>query len=397
MKKILRWILISIIIFTLLAGVIVFFKWDSINRLLAVNSLFSEEKIVGNFNSMEDLFFHTYMDVPNDIPDLPANETLSQSIYASELSADIEKWVGQRNVMGIVVLKDGEVIMEDEFQDDAYIDNLRISWSVAKSFLSALVGIILEEGDIDSLDEPVTKYAPTLVGTAYDGATIRNVLNMASGVHFNENYADFNSDINRMGRVLALGGSMDEFAAGITERAREPGTQMQYVSIDTHVISMVIRGATGRTIPELMEEKLLGPLGLEADPYYVIDGYGVAFVLGGLNLRTVDYARFGQLFLQNGYANGKQIIPASWIETSTEPSAPTVSGYTQYGYQWWIEPDAPEGEYYARGIYGQYIYINHNTNVVIAINSADRAFQTPGAHRQNIEMFRAISGYLADQ
>src|SRR5699024_857552 len=153
---------------------------------------------------------------------------------------------------------------------------------------------------IEDIDEPVTKYVPALVGTAYDGATIRNVLQMASGVRFNEDYLDYDSDINRMGRVLALGGSMDEFAAGLTARERPPGQAWQYVSIDTHVIGMVVRGATGRSVIDLMAEKLVQPMGLEAAPFYVTDGYGTAFVLGGLNMPTRDYARFGQMFLQNG-------------------------------------------------------------------------------------------------
>ncbi len=145
---------------------------------------------------------------------------------------------------------------------------------------------------------------------------------MASGVAFNEDYLDFWSDINRMGRVLALGGSMDGFAAGQTGRRGPPGTAWEYVSIDTHVIGMVIRGATGRSIPDLMQERLFVPLGLDADPYYVTDGNDVAFVLGGLNMTTRDYARLGQLVEQNGEWQGRQVIPADWLAESTARSAP---------------------------------------------------------------------------
>ena len=100
-----------------------------------------------------------------------------------------------------------------------------ISWSVAKSFLSALFGVLQAEGAFGSLDDQVTQYAPALKGSAYDGASIRDVLTMSSGVGFNEDYLDFNSDINKMGRVLALGGSMDDFAAGLKIRAADPGTR----------------------------------------------------------------------------------------------------------------------------------------------------------------------------
>jgi CubicO group peptidase (beta-lactamase class C family) len=214
---------------------------------------------------------------------------------------------------------------------------------------------------------------------------------MSSGVQFNEDYFDFWSDINKMGRVLALGQSMDGFAAGITATQSTPGERWQYVSIDTHVLSMVIRGATGRSIPDLMSEKIIQPLGLEADPYYLTDGYGVAFVLGGLNLRTRDYARFGQMILQNGEWDGQQIVPADWIAASTIRSAPTRPGARGYGYQWWMPSDGRDGEFFGHGVYGQYIYIDRATGTVIAANSADRGFRQPGVQEGNIEMFRKIA------
>jgi CubicO group peptidase (beta-lactamase class C family) len=254
-----------------------------------------------------------------------------------------------------------------------------------------LLGIIVDEGLIASIDDPVVTYAPDLAESGYATATIRNVLNMSSGVQFNEDYFDFWSDINKMGRVLALGQSMDGFAAGITATQSTPGERWQYVSIDTHVLSMVIRGATGRSIPDLMSEKIIQPLGLEADPYYLTDGYGVAFVLGGLNLRTRDYARFGQMILQNGEWDGQQIVPADWIAASTIRSAPTRPGARGYGYQWWMPSDGRDGEFFGHGVYGQYIYIDRATGTVIAANSADRGFRQPGVQEGNIEMFRKIA------
>mgnify|MGYP001627925818 CR=1 FL=1 len=240
----------------------------------------------------------------------------------------------------------------------------------------------------------MTEYAPQLAGSAYEGATIRNVLQMTSGVEFDEDYLDYDSDINRMGRVLALGGTMDGFAAGLTARAAQPGERWKYVSIDTHVIGMVVRGATGRSIPDLMAEKVIAPLGLEAAPYYVSDGEGVAFVLGGLNMRTRDYARFGLMFEQMGAYRGRQVVPADWVAASTRASAPTEPGKMGYGYQWWMPVDAPEGVFMARGIYGQYIYIDQVRNVVIVVTAADRQFRDPGAHAENVGMIRRIAEAL---
>jgi hypothetical protein len=301
-----------------------------------------------------------------------------------------EQWVTDRAVTALIVLKDGQMRHESYYLGTGPEDR-RISWSVAKSFLSALFGVVLQDGAIASIDDPVVKYAPSLIGSAYQNATIKHVLQMSSGVTFDEDYLDFWSDINKMGRVIALGQSMDGFTEGLTDTHADPGSEWQYVSIDTHVIGMVIRGATGRRIADLMQEKILDHMGFEADPYYVSDGYETAFVLGGLNLRTRDYARFGQMVMQDGQWQGKQVVPAEWLRASTVPSANTKPGERQYGFQWWMAPDAPDGEFFARGIYGQYIYFDRARGVVIATNGADRGFRNAGAHDSNIAMFRKLA------
>ncbi|MCF6303199.1 MAG: beta-lactamase family protein, partial [Devosiaceae bacterium] len=254
------------------------------------------------------------------------------------------------------------------------------------------------EGKIASLDDPGTKYGPALSGSAYEGVLIRNVLNMASGVQFDEDYLDFDADINKMGRVLALGGSMDEFATRIKNTIAPPGTRHQYVSIDTHVLSMVLRAATGKSLHQLFEENLWAKLNPQADAYYITDGYGVAFALGGLNITTRDYARFGLLFANEGKWRSEQVIPAEWVRASTVSSAPPPANEgTQfgYGYQWWI-PTGSTTEFFAVGIYGQYIYVNLAQDVVIVKTSANRKFREPGQSgngikRETIELFRALA------
>lgn len=362
-------------------------KQQEIKRLLVVNSLFDPDKIVGNFSSMGSAFLTSELPKGSGAPSAFADGP------AAELPEGYDDWIKARSVTSILVLKGGALRHEAHYLGTAPADR-RISWSVAKSYLSALFGVLLSEGAIASIDDPVVTYVPELADSAYKDATIRNVLNMASGVEFNEDYFDFNSDINRMGRVLALGRKMDDFAASITKSHAAPGSDWQYVSIDTHVIGMVIRGATGRPIAELLNEKILQPLRLEDDGYYVTDGVGVAFVLGGLNFTTRDFARFGVMIEQDGLYGEQQVVPADWVQASTTPSAPTAPGASQYGYQWWIEADAPAGEFFARGVYGQYIYIDQARDVVIAATGADRGFRDDGAHRSNIEMFRAIAENL---
>ena len=368
----------------LLVAALALWKREEIARLMAVNSLFAEDRIVQNFSHMDRLFLTRPLsrgDGP--VSPLPMGPE-------AVLPTEVAEWITARDVTALVVLKNGQVVHESYYLGTGPED-LRISWSVAKSFLSALFGIVLAEGHIDSLDDPVTKYVPELAGTAYDGATVRHILTMSSGVAFNEDYLDFWSDINRMGRVLALGQSMDGFAASLKDRAAEPGSDWRYVSIDTHVLGMIIRGATGEDIPELLERHILAPLGVEVAPYYLTDGYGVSFVLGGLNMTTRDYARFGQMIAQGGMWQGRQIVPRDWVEASTVPSAPGGAGY---GYQWWIADGAAPGAVNAQGIYGQYIWIDRARNIVIAVNAADRGFEDAGLAEGNIAMFRRIADAL---
>ncbi len=387
MRTVFKWALRIILALVLAAVVIGLWKREEIQRLMAVNSLFSEDKIVHNFSHMDQAFLTT---------DLPRGDGPTWELpYGAgfDLPSDTDTWIEERSVTSLLVMQDGEIRFEEYYLGTAPEDR-RISWSVAKSYLSALLGILMDEGAIGSLDDPVVQHAPELQGSAYETTTIRNVLNMTSGVRFDEDYLDYNSDINRMGRVVALGGELDDFAASLTESFTLPGETWQYVSIDTHVIGMVIRGATGRSVSELMTEKIVQPLGLERNGYYITDGAGVAFVLGGLNFTTRDFARFGQMILQNGTRDGHQLVPADWIAEATRASAPTKEGQTGYGYQWWIPIGAEEGEFLARGVYGQYIYFDQARDVLIVTTGADRQFRDPGVNTRNVEMFRTIARNL---
>jgi CubicO group peptidase (beta-lactamase class C family) len=377
------------VLLTLVVAVAVIGLWkrEEITRLMAVNSLFNEDKIVANFSSMDGAFL--------TVPVSRGSLATSALPYGPEtdLPPEVETWIKDRAVTSLLVMKDGEIVFENYYRGTG-ADDRRISWSIAKSYLSALFGVLIAEGTITSLDDPVTKYAPLLKGGAYDGATIRNVLQMSSGVTFDEDYLDYYSDIKRMGRVLALGGLMDEFAAGLTDTFQAPGAGWKYVSIDTHIIGMIVRGATGRGIANLLSEKIIAPLGQEHDAYYVTDGAGVAFVLGGLNLTTRDYARFGLMIAQNGRYGDVQVVPAEWVAASTVASAPTEPGKIGYGYQWWIPVGAGPGEFTGRGIYGQYLYIDQTKGVVIVTTAADLRFRNPGIDAANYDVFRRLADHV---
>lgn len=390
MRGILKWGLRILLALVLAAVVVGVWKREEISRLMAVNSLFDEAKIVDNFSNMDRAFLTAEVsrgDGP--VSPLPKGQEIAPP---QEFAA----WVEARDVTSLLVLKNGQIVFEDYYLGTGP-DDLRISWSIAKSYISALFGILVDEGAIASIDDPVTKYAPRLAGTAYDGASVRNVLNMASGVVFNEDYFDYNSDINRMGRVIAMGQALDDFTVELQDTFATPGAQWQYVSIDTHVIGMIIRGATGRSVADLLSEKIIQPLGTEKSAYYLTDGDGVAFVLGGLNITTRDYARFAQMILQDGAWQGQQIVPAAWLAASTVPSAPTEEGKIQYGYQWWIPADARPGEVLARGVYGQFLYLDRARETVVVVTAADHEFREKPVYDSMMDMFRTLADVAEGQ
>ena len=383
---------------------LVVLNWSSIKRLQTVNSLFDADKIVENFSNMDAAFLHRDLTIgepkpwPEDIQPLP------ETVMIAGGERNLAEAMEELDTTALVIIRDGKLIHESYYKGTGR-DDLRISWSVAKSFLSGLYGQAIKDGLMD-ISNPIETYLPQLKGTAYEGATVANILNMSSGVRFNEDYMDPKSDINDMGRVLGLGGSMDKYTEKLTERQYEPGTAWQYVSIDTHVAAMALREVTGKTLHQLWEETYGAHLGMGKNPFYLTDGKGVAFALGGLNLRTRDFAKFGQLFLQNGEWEGEQLIPAEWVKTSTVNHAPNVHPVrgSGYGYQWWVpmpQEGIGKGDYNAGGIYGQFIYVNPAANIVIAKNAVDREFTQPQSNGQhsvnmNIDIFRSLAEQYYD-
>ena len=374
-----------LVVVALLAGW-AFTLREEATRLLAVNSLFAEERIVDNFSNMNAMFLHA--PVRSEGVRLFAGEAVPLPERVGGI--DVETYLSGTATTSLLVLRDGRVVHE-VYRLGTSPSDRRISWSMAKSVLSLAVGVAVRDGLVD-LDRTVESYVPALAGSAYKGVTVRQALSMSSGVLFDEDYLDFWSDINRMGRTLALGGSMDAFAAARDERTREPGTVRQYNSIDTHVVAMVLRAATGRSLPDYLSEAVLQPAGVEDGGYYVTDGEGTAFALGGLNLTTRDYARIGLMVLRE---DGP--MPREWIAVSTSAVAPPPAepdGFG-YGYQWWM-PDGTRGVTLARGVYGQYLWIDRPRGVVIVKTSADRGFREPGASARDMEFLEALAASVSN-
>ncbi|MFT7282809.1 MAG: CubicO group peptidase (beta-lactamase class C family), partial [Cyclobacteriaceae bacterium] len=259
-------------------------------------------------------------------------------------------------------------------------------------------GIALSEGKIKNINQYAIEYLPELRGTGYDQVTIKNLLQMSSGVLFNEDYGDFNSDINRMGRFFALGMPMADFAASLTNE-KKPGTYNHYVSIDTQVLGMILVKATGQSITSYTKSRLWDPMGAENDAFWIVDNAGMEFALGGLNASLRDYARLGKLFLDSGRWNGQQLVPEEWVLVSTRPQDEHVQQRIEngvemdgYGYQWWI-PYGADDEYNALGVYDQFIYIDPDKDAVIVKLSSNHYFQEDYDHlykQLTIALFRDI-------
>jgi len=240
---------------------------------------------------------------------------------------------------------------------------------------------------------------PSLLGSAYDNVRIKDVLQMSSGAAWNENYNDPNSDVMRLARIMAIGGSMDEFVATL-KRGTEPGTLNHYNSTDTQALGMLLARATGQSVSEYLTEKIWHPLGMESDGYWLVDDYDVELAFGGLNATARDYAKLGELYRLGGQWNGQQVVSKEWIEDATKPDAPhLMPGNNEdyplgYGYQWWI-PESSEGEFSAIGVYNQFIYVNPVRNLVIVKLSAYSDYATSldeSAYREieTIAFFREI-------
>lgn len=373
-------------------------------RLQKVVRLFDEPYIADNFRSMDSILDSSMVQHGEKVWELERRESrLPETFEFGDETIDVEEYMAEVRTLGMIVLHEDEIVYEEYFEgsDDA---TKHISWSVAKSFTSAMVGIAVEEGYIDDITDPVTKYVPVLKNSGYDGVAIKDILQMSSGVRFNEDHADFDSDINRMGRMLAFDTPIDEFILSL-ENELEPGTVNHYVSMDTQVLGMLLTEAVGRSVTSYFEEKIWKPLGAESNAYWSVDSKGLELTFGFLNAVLRDYARFGLLYMHDGRRGDDQIVPVDWVKASTVADAPHLLPGTDrmdpegmgYGFQWWIPVDS-DGEFLAIGVYNQMIYVNTVKKVVIAKNGANHLYLEDDylSEPTHIEMFRAIAKHVAD-
>lgn len=267
----------------------------------------------------------------------------------------------------LLVMKDG-VIVSEIYRNNAAPDSRFIGWSMTKSITSVLIGCALEDGLIDSLDTPISTYLPELGGGGYENVSIRHVMQMRSGVDYEERYDFGNPGIAASNHISSLVQNNTRFAdvARTLERIHAPGEFFQYKTIDTALLGWLVERSTGMSVAAYTERCLWEPLGAEGDGYYIMDGapgVGREFSGAGFNATLRDYARFGQMALNGGVANGKRIVPEGWIIQSTRPSGGEEQARGGYGLQWWTMGDSEA--FAAIGLQGQYIYIDPTTATVV--------------------------------
>jgi CubicO group peptidase (beta-lactamase class C family) len=273
----------------------------------------------------------------------------------------------------MMIIKNGEVKFEN-YELGVEASTHWISFSVAKSFASTLVGAALQDGSIKSLDDQLTQYVPELKGSGYDGVSVRQLLQMSSSVRWDETYTDPKSDrrklldqqlTNTPGNVLAYMRTLP--------KAGPPGSIWNYNTGETIVVGSLLEAATKKPLAEYLSQKIWAPWGMESDGMWWLESPNGSGIAGSGLLSTMrDFARFGLFVLADGVIDGKRVVPAGWFAEATTPKM--IGGkLTDYGYFWWPIPKGDpihDGAYQGRGIFGQFIYINPRENLVIVVLSA---------------------------
>ncbi len=337
------------------------------------------------FRSMETYFPGQEVHESPDPRFLPQGDPLPASTQAA-----IRASMAENSIAGVIVLQDGKVRFED-YALGFGPEGRWTSFSVAKSFTSTLLGAAVKDGFIDSLDDPVSKYVPGLEGSAYDDVTVEQLATMTSGVEWNEDYTDPESDVAKMFNVTPAPGE-DQVVEYMKTLPREApaGEKWVYKTGETNLIGVLVENAVGETLAEYAKRKIVDPAGFAEPLFWQTDLSGRS--VGGccLSASLRDYARVGLFALEGG----EGVVPQGWFAEAGAPQVDFGNGYG-YGYQWWTYPGESFG---AQGIFGQSITLLPESNTVIAIvsNWPRATGQELSANRR--QLFEAIAEAVsADQ
>jgi CubicO group peptidase (beta-lactamase class C family) len=284
--------------------------------------------------------------------------------------ASYDDWAEASFTNAMLVLRDGEVVFED-YRNRMTPDTRHIAFSMTKTITAMLIGQAIERGEIGSLDDQVSQYVPELESSAYGQATPRNLMEMRSGADIEERY-DFGENPSLAAQIHETAiinneARFADFAVDIGSRA-EPGAEFNYATLDTAVLGWVLENATGQRTEDLMEQRIWQPIGAEYDAFFLADGpVGEGRALNGMGFNSTlrDFARLGQLMLDDGMAGDTRVLPEGWVAQMTamrplDPESPRPG----YGLQTWQLGNEP-GAFSAIGLAGQYIYVHPESRTVI--------------------------------
>ncbi len=300
-------------------------------------------------------------------------------------SMTVDEYCELMNVAGLLVIKDGAIIYERYGLGNSE-ESRWVSFSVSKSLVSLLFGAAIRDGYIESVGEPVAEYLPRLAGTPYEQTTIENLLHMASGVEWNEDYEDPESDISQATwETLPL-----YHYLRAKPRVAAPGEVFNYNTAETNLAGNLLRAAIGNNLSTYLHHKIWQPFGMEHDAWWPLTEEGGG-EFGGCCLAASlrDYGRIGLFALGGGkLPDGRAVLPVGWLDESTEPSK--AADY--YGYFWWLRES---GAFQAAGIFGQGIHIDPAENVVIAVQSAWSVASEQRRWAMQNAMFESIAAAIS--
>jgi len=356
--------------------------WSGFGVLENILNWTPEQQLRG-YRNMDKIHPTRPIPASNDPYPLPARPVaLSGLGYEVQGEAfDVDGFFEHNQVVGLLVIKGGEVVVERYARGNTPATKW-YSFSVAKSVVSMLIGAAVRDGYIQTLDAPVTDYLPILAGSAYEGVTIRDALQMASGVEWDEDYADPQSDVASTG-----GSALDRLRYLRNKpRAAAPGEVFNYNTGETNLLGAVLRAAIGNNLSSYLENKIWGPFGMEHDANWLLLAPGGA-EHGGCCLSATlrDYGRIGLFAMRDGrLRDGTSVLPDGWMAESTTPSAANP----RYGQLWWL---GGNGVYSAIGIYGQAIQIDPTRDLIIVTQSAWPRATGREFSRHRAALFQAIT------
>ncbi len=283
-----------------------------------------------------------------------------------KLPLDVKDYMAGQRSAALLVLHDGKLRLE-HYGLDFDSGGRWTSFSVAKSITSTLVGAAIRDGYIKSMDEKVSNYIPQMKGSAYDDVSIRQLLTMTSGVKWNEDYADPNSDVAKFNNHKPEEG-VDALVSYMRKLPREvpAGTRWLYSTGETNLVGILLSQATKKPLSAYLSEKIWIPVGMEQQATWILSKTGQEISGCCIQAASRDFARFGQFILNGAKVNGQGIVPDGWLAEATTARTSIGKPDRGYGYLWWTYAD---GAFTARGIFGQGIFIDPKRKLVIASNS----------------------------